>query len=86
MSSLTAANKYLQRKVDAADANSGEMKVRVCAVLIVVNQGDYHRNLCALSQNKCNSTHCKLWSMASVMFKVKCNSSLLQILTCLLLG
>ena len=44
MSSLTAANKHLQRKMDAADVNSGEMKVRVCAVLIVVYRGDYHKN------------------------------------------
>ena len=48
MSFLAAANKHLQRKADAADANSGEMKVRVCAVLIVVYQGDYHNNLCAV--------------------------------------
>ena len=49
MSSLAAANKHLQRKVDAAEANSTEMKVRVSAVLIVVYRVDYHQNLCALS-------------------------------------
>ena len=43
VSSLAAANKHLQRKVDAANANSEEMKVRVCAVLIVVYRGDYHK-------------------------------------------
>ena len=86
MSSLAVANKHLQRKVDAADANSGEVKVRVCAVLTVAYQGDYHKNLCAFTQNKCNLNQCELWSTASVMFKVKCNSSLLLlVLTCLLL-
>ena len=38
VSSLAAANKHLQRKVDAADANRGERKVRVCAALSCVSR------------------------------------------------
>ena len=48
MSSLTAANGGLQRKVDAAEANITEMKVGYLQYLVVY-RGDYHQNLCALS-------------------------------------
>ena len=43
------------------------------------------QDLCSFTQNQCNLNQCELWSMASVMFKVECNSSLLLLLTCLLL-
>ena len=48
MSSLAAANKHLQRKVDVADANIMEMKVGYVQYLVMY-RGDYHQNLYALS-------------------------------------
>ena len=44
MSSLTAANGGLQRKVDAADADITEMKVSSS----ILSVGDYRKNVCAL--------------------------------------
>ena len=71
MSSLAADNKHLQRKVDIADANSGEMKVRVCVVLIVAYGGDYHKICVHLHRTNATQITVNYGRWLSVMFKAK---------------
>lgn len=39
MGALATANKHLQRKTDAADADIGGLKVRNCALVIIDKNG-----------------------------------------------